>query len=111
MATVAWAHVTDVESDADPGTTYAIERRADGALRCACMAYRFCRGKQGDPAKTCKHIAAFTNAAYTAGANSIVVRKSINDLAKARRAGQPVTETETFTLRRAITFEPLGSGR
>ncbi len=53
-----WAHVATVASESEPGKRWEIKkRRSDGALGCACPAFRF---KHGD--KTCKHIRAYLQA-------------------------------------------------
>lgn len=90
-----WTLVGSVESDNEPEVAYQIKRKANGALGCDCMAYRFAKGE-----KTCKHIQAWTSAETPSGrgigrGNTVVAVAAAN---------------ETFTVRRGISFGPLTAG-
>lgn len=113
---MTWTRVTFAESDAKPGKAYAIERREDGALRCACESFRFRRGEIGTVAKTCKHLDAFRaldfNAQLFASATTATASVPTRTYRKTARGGTVVTETrETFTFtRRAMNFGSVPTG-
>lgn len=88
-------HVTDVESDKEPGKSYEIARLPGGLLACACMSYVFNK----DTPKRCKHLVAYTGS-------------HVPDAQKQGRM-EPVREiyydgeTFTFTAKRSISFSPI----
>ena len=87
-----WTYVATVESESEPGKTYDIKRRADGALGCSCLSYRFTKTTP----KTCRHIRAFQSGVTVArsGSGSAVIPT-------VRVPG----DTERFIVtRRAISF-------
>ncbi len=83
-----WTHVTFAESDSTPGEEYAIDRRVDGAWRCECLSFRFCKGRIGS-GKSCKHLRAWLGVEGAASTIEAVTVKAT---------------TETFTFRRAMRF-------
>lgn len=93
-------HVTYVSSDTDALTTYEIVRRPlDGAILCGCTAFVFNR----DTPRTCKHIRAYQQAGAS---RTYSERQRV-----AERGKMPTERVETFTFRRAITFDddiPIG---
>jgi len=101
---MTWEYVTSAESDDKPGKTYAIDRREDGAMRCACERFRFTKGQIGTPGKTCKHLLAY----QAAGGQEVFVQRLTQPSAPTR--GTKVVG-ETFTFRRAITFGSMTGGR
>lgn len=88
---MTWTYVTDVESDSKPGTYYALKRRDDGVIGCACVAWRF--NKQTP--RTCKHIDAWRAAQSTV---SFTYAPPVDRIA---------VGTEVFRFRRAISFGPI----
>lgn len=85
-----WTFVGSVESDSEPNVDHKIKRNeTTGALGCDCMAYRFARGE-----KTCKHLDAYreTDFAGMTQTDGVSIR---------------ATPTETFTVRRGISFDAL----
>lgn len=86
--TTGWSFVASIESHSRIGKRYEIKRReSDGLLGCSCVAYRFAKGE-----KTCKHLQAFSGT--TRARAELTVRRE-------------VVAGETFTVRRAISFEKV----
>lgn len=92
---MTWTYITSVESDSTPGTQYQIKRRSDGALGCDCAAFRFSRGSIG-LGKRCKHVEA-----YLVGE---AVARNVTD-GRPERVEKQSYCGETFTFRRAISFD------
>ena len=98
---MTWEHVTYVASDSDPCAEYEIKRRtSDGQVGCSCMAYRFSKG-----VKSCKHMQAFLCSVVNANrpTPASVVRRSLTVPATLGRIES--SNGETFTFRRAISFD------
>lgn len=108
---MSWTHVTFAESDDKPGVEYEVERRADGAMKCGCMSFRFARGEFGSANKTCKHIREWSALApsMVLDASTPITRKVNVQVRRKTATGAPVVSAhvETFTFRRAITFGRL----
>lgn len=102
----AWTFVTYAESDSEPGVEYVIDRRPDGAYRCACLSFRFARGLVGTPGKSCRHLRA-----YLAGlAGDTAALMTAAGLARPADVRTVRIAAETFTFRRAIAFGGLKAG-
>ena len=93
-----WSGVTFAESDSEPGVEHAIERRPDGAHRCACMSFRFARGQVGSSSKSCKHLRAYLG--------GVIPPQAVAHLAPTVRT----VAGETFTFR-AMAFGGLRAAR
>lgn len=109
-----WTHVTDVESDSEPGTRHAIKRRSDGAWGCSCTAFRFARGQIG-LGKSCKHLRAYLGLdsvgqmLATSGPPTMTIGTVDTRIvdAEGRDVAVPVSVLvgrERLTFRRAISF-------
>jgi hypothetical protein len=94
-----WTYVCDVASETEQNTKYAIDRHADGYLRCACMAFRFQRVPL--PQKSCKHLRALL------GLSAALPHVRPAEVQAPVRVTQ---EGETFVVtRRAISLTPLSA--
>lgn len=89
-----WRHYAFVASDNEPGVEYEVKRHTDGRLGCSCLSYRFAHG-----AKTCKHLRALD------AADECLGRSPSSETP--REIYRPRVGTETFTVRRAITFRDV----
>ena len=105
-----WTYVTSVESDTKPGKEYVIERRGDGAMRCACERFRFTRGEIGSTQKTCKHLLALNGMAAPVLA-SFKASQSVKETVRVAIESGGRSHMETFTFRRAISFDGSLGGR
>jgi hypothetical protein len=86
-------HVTFVSSDSEYQKEYELATLPDGTLACACMGWAFSK----DRPKTCHH-----TRAYIAAQGASVYRAT----KPASKPKEPA-KTETFTFRRAISFDDI----
>ena len=89
-----WILLGTVESDTDAGVEYEIKRSPDGQTGCACMGWAI--------RKTCKHVDAMhEGVALTRGDITAAVHVTYGGSSK----------PETLTVRRAVSFGPIGERR